>query len=462
VTAVADIPPFVLLGAVELGESAGLDVRPWFAGTGTDPAALAGAGAARVTLGQAATVLRRAVRAMPGRPVGMRIGGRDPLLTMGMLGVAMRSSATLGDAVATGIELHRAAGSLLDFELDRLGAESALCLYERRPDPELIALCCEEAFCSCLLFVRTILGTGWSPARLELTYPPPGYVADYHRFFRCELRFGAEANRLVFATAELARPLPTHNESTRTFALDACRRLLAGVGDRPGVVGTVETLLGRNLRRPPSPAGQRGQEGAPARVQDGVVVAAAQHQERPVQAGLGDRAADRLVDADPAGAREVLRNIRAQGRETLTALRELVGILRDEDGGGRAPQPGLARTGDLFAVARAAGMVLTTTVEGAPGPLSRQADLAAFRIVQEALTNCRRHAPGAPVTVRIVHNDGVLLEIRNGRAAAGPAGSGHGLAGMRERVRQAGGTLRAGPDGDGGWVVVAELPAAAG
>jgi signal transduction histidine kinase len=176
-----------------------------------------------------------------------------------------------------------------------------------------------------------------------------------------------------------------------------------------------------------------------------------------VQAG----AADRLVDGDPAAAKEVLRDIRARGRETLTALRELVGIMRGEDGGGRAPQPGLDRVDDLFAVARAAGMALTVTVAGEPGPLSRQADLAAFRIVQEALTNCRRHAPGVPVTVRIVHHDGVLLEIRNGRAAAGPAGSGHGLAGMRERVRQVGGTLSAGPDGDGGWAVRAKLPAAA-
>jgi signal transduction histidine kinase len=181
-----------------------------------------------------------------------------------------------------------------------------------------------------------------------------------------------------------------------------------------------------------------------------------------VQAG----AADRLVDGDPAAAKEVLRNIRGQGRDTLASLRELVGIMRDEDGGGRAPQPGLTRVDDLFAVARGTGMTLSTSVEGEPVPLARPADLAAYRIVQEALTNARRHAPGAPVTLRIIHDRGVRLEIRNGPTAphrtAGPppSGQGHGLAGMRERIRHVGGTLTVGPTGDGGWAVVATLPAA--
>jgi signal transduction histidine kinase len=173
-----------------------------------------------------------------------------------------------------------------------------------------------------------------------------------------------------------------------------------------------------------------------------------------VQAG----AADRLVTGDPDAAKEVLRNIRGQGRDTLAALRQLVGVLRDDDAGGRAPQPGLARVDDLFAVARAAGTNLTVTVDGDPGPLSRQADLAAFRIIQEALTNARRHAEGQPVTVRIVHDAGVRLEIANPVGLHGRVGSGHGLAGMRERTRQAGGAFTAGPVADGRWLVAASLP----
>jgi signal transduction histidine kinase len=173
-----------------------------------------------------------------------------------------------------------------------------------------------------------------------------------------------------------------------------------------------------------------------------------------VQAG----AADRLVSGDPDAARAVLRSIRGQGRDTLTALRALVGILRDDESGGRAPPPGLDRVGDLFAVARAAGMPLTTLIT-ATGRLTRPADLAAYRVVQEALANARRHAPGAPVTVSIGGDPGVRLEIRNPLGATTAAGDGHGLAGMRERIRQAGGTIRAGPDG-ADWAVVVTLPAA--
>ena len=180
-----------------------------------------------------------------------------------------------------------------------------------------------------------------------------------------------------------------------------------------------------------------------------------------VQAG----AADRLVDGDPVAAKAVLSAIRGQGRETLAALRQVVGILRDDDGGGRAPQPGLARLGDLVGGARDAGMTVALDRHGTPRPLPAMADLAAYRVVQEALTNARRHAPGAPVAVRVGWGDGVELDVRSGPPAGPPvaedaaAGGGHGLVGMRERVRRAGGTLSAGPEPDGGWRVRAWLPA---
>jgi signal transduction histidine kinase len=175
-----------------------------------------------------------------------------------------------------------------------------------------------------------------------------------------------------------------------------------------------------------------------------------------VQAG----AADRLVERDSAAARAILRDIRGQGRETLTALRQLVGILREDDAGGRSPQPGLARVGDLLAVARAAGATVTLSVTGEARPLPALTDLAAYRVLQEALTNAGRHAPRAPVTVSITYQaDAVRLVVTNGAAGVpGEAGSGHGLAGMRERIRQARGSLTVGPTADGGWSVDARLP----
>lgn len=179
-----------------------------------------------------------------------------------------------------------------------------------------------------------------------------------------------------------------------------------------------------------------------------------------VQAG----AADRQVDRDPLAAKATLRSIRAQGRATLRSLRRLVGVMRESDGDtdGRAPQPGLARLDELVAGARAADMMVELEETGSPLPLRPMVDLTLYRVVQEALTNARRHAPGAAVGIAVAHRDtGVLVTVRNTAPPRRPpsgAGGGHGLLGMRERVQQAGGWLVFGPTPDGGWRLRADLP----
>ncbi len=170
-----------------------------------------------------------------------------------------------------------------------------------------------------------------------------------------------------------------------------------------------------------------------------------------VQAG----AADRLVERDPAAAREVLLGIRAQGRRTLTALRGLVGVMR-------APEDRSALSGvpDLVASATATGMEVSLTVSGDDRVVDPATDLAAYRVVQEALTNARRHAEGAPVAVAIgFHAAELKVLVRNdaGRPGPEPRG-GHGVLGMGERVRRAGGELAVGPTPDGGWLVEALFP----
>ncbi|HEX6352856.1 sensor histidine kinase [Actinophytocola sp.] len=173
-----------------------------------------------------------------------------------------------------------------------------------------------------------------------------------------------------------------------------------------------------------------------------------------VQAG----AADRLLDRDPEKARDTLRSIRTQGRRTLTAMRELVGIMR--------VTPSLSTVDDLVTAARATGMTVTVRTTGTPACLSPATDAAAYRIVQEALTNARQHAPGAEVEVSVDHRaTEVTLIIHNGPSSgdgSAPGGGGHGLLGMGERVRHCGGDLRAGPTETGGWQVTARLPVANG
>ena len=148
-------------------------------------------------------------------------------------------------------------------------------------------------------------------------------------------------------------------------------------------------------------------------------------------------------------------------RDALGEMRRLLGVLRHDAGGGgeREPQPGLPQLQELIEDARGSGTNVRFGLSGLVAPLSSGVDLAAYRIVQEALTNARRHAPGATVDVDLRYEP-TLLRIRVRDDGPGPAShpDGHGLQGMRERAAMVGGTLRTGPADGGGFLVDAEFP----
>jgi signal transduction histidine kinase len=149
-------------------------------------------------------------------------------------------------------------------------------------------------------------------------------------------------------------------------------------------------------------------------------------------------------------------------RDALTEMRRLLGVLRTDAGGDaeHAPQPGLERLGELLDGAREAGTSVRLTLRGEAVALSPGVDLTAYRVLQEALTNARRHAPGAEVAVEVLYAaDSVRLKVSdNGPGPAGPDHGGHGLVGMHERVAMVGGTLQVGPADGGGFAVEASLP----
>jgi signal transduction histidine kinase len=165
----------------------------------------------------------------------------------------------------------------------------------------------------------------------------------------------------------------------------------------------------------------------------------------------------------PKDASAHFEAIAQTARDALDEMRRLLGVLREDADGefGRVPQPGLAQLDELIETARAAGSTVRVTMSGDDAKaLPASVDLCAYRIVQEALSNARRHAPGATVDVEIAYGaDSLGLRIRDdGPGAADADPDGHGLQGMRERATIAGGTLRAGPREDGGFAVEAELP----
>jgi signal transduction histidine kinase len=174
-----------------------------------------------------------------------------------------------------------------------------------------------------------------------------------------------------------------------------------------------------------------------------------------VQAGVGLH----LIDNRPEQAREALTVIKSASAEALREVRSVLAALRPaEEAAPRTPAPGLARLSELTS---GAGFPVSTDVTGPPRPLPAGVDRAAYRIVQEALTNVRRHAgPGASATVSVGYAPGrVTVTVVDDGPGAGPAADGgNGIAGMRARAAALGGTLDAGPGDGGGWRVEAVLP----
>ena len=164
----------------------------------------------------------------------------------------------------------------------------------------------------------------------------------------------------------------------------------------------------------------------------------------------------------PEEGRAHFEAIGQTARDALTEMRRLLGVLREDANAApdRDPQPSLARLNELVETARSAGTPVTLTLAGAVATLPPGIDLCAYRILQEALTNVRRHAPGAAVEVELEYtSDTLRLRVRDhGPGAVSPDLDGHGLLGMRERAIMVGGTLSAGPAQGGGFAVEASLP----
>jgi len=172
------------------------------------------------------------------------------------------------------------------------------------------------------------------------------------------------------------------------------------------------------------------------------------------------QAAGAQASAKPAP--EALAKIERSGREALTEMRRLLGVLREPaEGAGLAPQPGMAELAALAEGVRAAGLPVRLAVDRSAA-LPAAVDVSAYRIVQEALTNVLKHAGPASADVTVGCVDGaVVIEVTDdgvGGAAAEPPAAGHGLVGMRERAAMFGGELLAGPQPGGGFAVRARLP----
>jgi signal transduction histidine kinase len=179
-----------------------------------------------------------------------------------------------------------------------------------------------------------------------------------------------------------------------------------------------------------------------------------------------------VLSTDPRQAAQALTSIRAQGKQAMQELRRMLPVLRTAEGAddehepAPARPPGLDDLDELVTAVRRTGLSVQLDRLGAARPVPPSIGLAAYRVVQEALTNVTRHAgPGSSATVRVVWGDDLRVEVSDRGSGSAPPdppvpSTGHGLLGLRERVALAGGQFAAGPLPDGGFQVTATLPVA--
>jgi len=248
----AEIPPNVLVYLTELATARGVPCEGWFAGLGLQRGQLSDP-SLRVSYRQASTVIRRALRSFGAGDIGLVVGRNETLGSFGLLGLAMMTSRTFGEAMRVGIEHHKVCGALLEVGFEALDEhEVALVAWPRFSDPELLPFLCEELFASSLAIARQLLGPAFRPGGVELSYPAPAHAAAYREVFGCEPRFGAACNRVRVDAAWLARELPGYNPLTARQALALCKQQNSRDGASQEIVAAVERLLRSRLRQPPT------------------------------------------------------------------------------------------------------------------------------------------------------------------------------------------------------------------
>lgn len=247
----ADIPPNVLVHLTEFAARQGISSDPWFAGLGitrqqiNDPSL-------RISYRQARTVITRALRTMRHPALGLLIGRSESIGSFGLLGLAMMTSRNFGEAMNVGIENHKICGSLLDVDFAVVDGQTVgVQAWPRFGEIELLPFLCEELFSSCLAIARELVGAKITPVRMEFTFPPPAYAAEYTATFQCDVRFGAQHNRIVVDINWLTHPLPGYNPLTSRQALTLCHQQLRGNTRSDEIVGSVERLLRSRLRDHP-------------------------------------------------------------------------------------------------------------------------------------------------------------------------------------------------------------------
>ena len=248
----AVIPTGILAVLAQVAGEEGVEVGPWLTGLGISRAQIDDA-EIRVSYRQASLIIKRAQRAIPCSDIGLKVATHQSIGSFGIMGLAMMTARTFGEAIAIGVENAAVSGALMDVELEASGSGNvALIARPCFADPEILVFLCEELFASSLILARALVGAAFKPLLLELTYPAPRYAAQYRALFGCDLRFSASRNRVVIESRWLDMKLPTHHPISAQQALAICRGQAAQVKRQSEIVASVERIVRRRLAEHPT------------------------------------------------------------------------------------------------------------------------------------------------------------------------------------------------------------------
>ncbi len=250
--AAAVIPTNMLCHLVQLAREQRVDSAPWFKGTRLGPHEIDDP-ATRVSYRQAGEIVTRALSALARPDLGLVVGCRQDVGNFGLLGLAMKTAPTFGEAVLLGMTYQRTTGALLDIDTDAgIPGEVAMTARAPVPMPAILPFLCEEMFASSLMVARELVGPSFRPLRLELSYPAPAYIDRYAALFQCELHFDRPGNAMVVDSEWMQLKFPTYNAVNARQVLELCRRQLADTASTQSeLTATVERFLRQHMRENP-------------------------------------------------------------------------------------------------------------------------------------------------------------------------------------------------------------------
>lgn len=248
---IANIPAYLLRCLVATLSDFGVDAARLCQGLGFTVDDLANP-ACRISFRQGSILIRRGLEMVPGKALGLHIGERETIASIGLVGYAMMTSPTLGDATRLGMSQQKFTGSMLEFDFKMNKQVAMVTASNRFHQPDIQQFLVEEAFASFLQVVRGLVGNSFVPKCVELSYPAPVYADEYNRVFQCPVLFGQKTNAFIADIDWIAKPLLTYDPLSHRQALEFVEMSFSRERENVDLFESVERVVRQNLKNLPT------------------------------------------------------------------------------------------------------------------------------------------------------------------------------------------------------------------